>query len=151
MTSTTADAAGTPRLDLMASDVEASYSARADEYTEQLGSMFEVHPSDVQLVTAWAEQVDGTLLDAGCGPGHWTSYLAGRRCRSRFGRTSPPGEGSAPASGLQEEPRPGNGPSGGTATELSSRSTPKACTARPQAPRHSVKLYSEVSKELYAS
>ena len=38
--------------------------------------MTAVHPSDVQLVTTWAEQIDGPLLDAGCGPGHWTGYLA---------------------------------------------------------------------------
>jgi SAM-dependent methyltransferase len=60
----------------MASDVEASYSHRAGEYAKHLGSMTSVHPSDVQLVTSWAAQVDGPLLDAGCGPGHWTGYLA---------------------------------------------------------------------------
>jgi SAM-dependent methyltransferase len=60
----------------MTSDVEASYSHRAAEYTQHLGSMTSVHPSDVQLVTSWAAHVDGPLLDAGCGPGHWTGYLA---------------------------------------------------------------------------
>jgi SAM-dependent methyltransferase len=62
----------------MAPDVEASYSDRAIEYTERFGSMSSVHPSDLQLVTTWAEQIDGSLLDAGCGPGHWTGYLARR-------------------------------------------------------------------------
>jgi SAM-dependent methyltransferase len=37
-----------------------------------------VHPSDVQVVTSWAVSVDGSLLDAGCGPGHWTAHLAGQ-------------------------------------------------------------------------
>ncbi|MBT2501305.1 class I SAM-dependent methyltransferase [Curtobacterium sp. ISL-83] len=37
--------------------------------------MASVHPSDVHLVTGWAERVEGTLLDAGCGPGHWTAHL----------------------------------------------------------------------------
>jgi SAM-dependent methyltransferase len=60
----------------MTTKVEASYMNRAVEYTEHLGSMTSVHPSDVQLVTSWAAQVDGPLLDAGCGPGHWTGYLA---------------------------------------------------------------------------
>jgi SAM-dependent methyltransferase len=60
----------------MEPDVESSYSHRAVEYTERFGSMTSVHPSDVQLVTTWAEQIDGPLLDAGCGPGHWTGYLA---------------------------------------------------------------------------
>lgn len=57
-------------------DVLTSYARRAAEYTELLGSMAAVHPSDAQLVTAWAESVDGPLLDAGCGPGHWTAHLA---------------------------------------------------------------------------
>jgi SAM-dependent methyltransferase len=35
-----------------------------------------VHPSDVHLVTSWAATIDGPLLDAGCGPGHWTAHLA---------------------------------------------------------------------------
>lgn len=59
----------------MASDVDASYSLRAADYTEHFGSMSTVHPSDVQLVASWAERIDGPLLDAGCGPGHWTSFL----------------------------------------------------------------------------
>ena len=46
------------------------------QYAEQLGSMATVHPSDVHLVTSWAAQLDGPLLDAGCGPGHWATYLA---------------------------------------------------------------------------
>jgi SAM-dependent methyltransferase len=62
----------------MASDVEAFYQRRAAEYTEHLGSMSTVHPSDAQLVTSWAAHVEGPLLDAGCGPGHWTAYLAER-------------------------------------------------------------------------
>lgn len=40
--------------------------------------MTSVHPSDLQLVTAWADEVRGPLLDAGCGPGHWSGYLARR-------------------------------------------------------------------------
>ncbi|MBF4561249.1 class I SAM-dependent methyltransferase [Agreia pratensis] len=60
----------------MASDVEVSYSRRAAEYTERLGSVATVRPSDLHLVTSWAAEVEGPLLDAGCGPGHWTGYLA---------------------------------------------------------------------------
>ena len=59
----------------MSSDVEAAYSDRAADYAEQLGSMSSVHPSDRQLITSWAAQVTGPILDAGCGPGHWTAYL----------------------------------------------------------------------------
>lgn len=55
----------------------AAYSARADEYADLLGAMSAVHPSDRQLVDSWAAQLNGSVLDAGCGPGHWTNYLAG--------------------------------------------------------------------------
>lgn len=37
-----------------------------------------VHRSDLQLVMTWASCVEGPLLDAGCGPGHWTAHLAGQ-------------------------------------------------------------------------
>lgn len=53
-----------------------AYSARAAEYAAQLGSMSAVHPSDRQLVDTWAARVSGPVLDAGCGPGHWTNHLA---------------------------------------------------------------------------
>ena len=59
----------------MSSDVEGAYSNRAADYVEQLGSISAAHPSDLELITTWATQVRGPLLDAGCGPGHWTAYL----------------------------------------------------------------------------
>lgn len=59
-------------------DVETAYAARAGEYADALGSMDAVHPSDRQLVDTWASHVSGRVLDAGCGPGHWTDYLS--RC-----------------------------------------------------------------------
>ena len=62
----------------MPSDVEAAYSARAGEYVAMLGSISSAHPSDLQLIGSWAAQVRGLLLDAGCGPGHLTAYLAAR-------------------------------------------------------------------------
>ena len=34
-----------------------------------------VHPSDRQLVDTWSSNVSGPILDAGCGPGHWTDHL----------------------------------------------------------------------------
>lgn len=34
-----------------------------------------VHPSDRQLVSMWAEAIEGAVIDAGCGPGHWTNFL----------------------------------------------------------------------------
>lgn len=60
----------------MTSDVRAAYERRAAAYTERLGSMAAVHPADEHLVSTWAAGVDGPVLDAGCGPGHWTAHLA---------------------------------------------------------------------------
>lgn len=62
----------------MSPDVRTFYSARFDEYTALFGSMSFVHPSDECLVSSWAHQVKGRLLDAGCGPGHWTAHLVGQ-------------------------------------------------------------------------
>jgi SAM-dependent methyltransferase len=56
-------------------DVSRAYSHRSAEYTELFGSMSSVHPSDRQLVSTWADGVDGAVLDAGCGPGQWTDFL----------------------------------------------------------------------------
>lgn len=67
----------TNALDPM-TEVTRAYAGRAAEYTDLLGSMDAVHPSDRQFVDIWAEMVSGPALDAGCGPGHWTNYLAGR-------------------------------------------------------------------------
>jgi hypothetical protein len=52
-----------------------AYSGRATEYIDLLGSMSSVHPSDLQIVSTWAGDVHGNLIDAGCGPGHWTNFL----------------------------------------------------------------------------
>jgi SAM-dependent methyltransferase len=59
----------------MPPDVEAAYSRQAADYIGRFGTMASVHPSDLQLVSSWAAQVDGPILDAGCGPGHWTFRL----------------------------------------------------------------------------
>jgi SAM-dependent methyltransferase len=61
----------------------AAYSSRAAEYIELLGSMAAVHPSDLQLVSAWASDVDGEIIDGGCGPGHWTNFLAAQGLAAR--------------------------------------------------------------------
>ncbi|MEC5185480.1 SAM-dependent methyltransferase [Cryobacterium sp. MP_3.1] len=62
----------------MAFESTTAYSRRAGEYAEQLGSMASVHPLDRQLLTGWAGRQGGPVIDAGCGPGHWTGYLAER-------------------------------------------------------------------------
>jgi len=60
-------------------EVTDAYSRRAEEYIDVLGSVDAMHPSDRQLIESWGDSVDGPALDAGCGPGHWTSHLARRR------------------------------------------------------------------------
>ncbi|WP_395243254.1 class I SAM-dependent methyltransferase [Agromyces sp. MMS24-K17] len=67
----------------MVNDVRAAYSARAAEYAELFDSMSAVHRADLELVTRWADGLDGPVLDAGCGPGHWTDFLAGRGLQAR--------------------------------------------------------------------
>lgn len=55
--------------------VRAAYTARADEYTALLGSVSAMDPVDVQVVCDWAARCEGLVVDAGCGPGHWTDLL----------------------------------------------------------------------------
>ncbi|WP_099084505.1 class I SAM-dependent methyltransferase [Nostoc linckia] len=62
----------------MPSVVGAAYSTRAAEYVEKLGSIATMHPSDLALIKSWAAHVNGPILDAGCGPGHWSAYLSER-------------------------------------------------------------------------
>ncbi|MGF0115132.1 class I SAM-dependent methyltransferase [Promicromonospora sp. Marseille-Q5078] len=57
-------------------DASADYAARAEEYTALFGSMDAVHDDDRDLVTRWAAGLTGRVVDAGCGPGHWTDFLA---------------------------------------------------------------------------
>lgn len=61
----------------MTSDVSDAYSRRAQEYIDLFGTMAAVHPSDRRLVETWASGIEGPVLDAGCGPGHWSDFLAG--------------------------------------------------------------------------
>ena len=37
--------------------------------------MSAVHPLDRQLVSTWAREIEGRVIDAGCGPGQWTNFL----------------------------------------------------------------------------
>lgn len=57
--------------------VGGAYSVRSGEYIDLFGAMTSTHPSDRTLVASWAETLSGSVLDAGCGPGQWTDFLAG--------------------------------------------------------------------------
>ncbi|KDP92633.1 MULTISPECIES: class I SAM-dependent methyltransferase [Clavibacter] len=67
----------------MTGPVADAYAARAAEYAERLGTLDAVHPADLALVTTWAHGITGSVLDAGCGPGHWTALLASRGLDAR--------------------------------------------------------------------
>ncbi|MFC7373749.1 MULTISPECIES: class I SAM-dependent methyltransferase [unclassified Brachybacterium] len=53
-----------------------AYSRRAQEYSDLLGSIDAMAPTDRHRIETWAAEVHGPILDAGCGPGHWTAHLA---------------------------------------------------------------------------
>lgn len=54
------------------------YAARAVEYTELLGDIGQMDEVDRARIGNWADGVEGRILDAGCGPGHWTAFLVDR-------------------------------------------------------------------------
>lgn len=64
-------------------DVTDAYAHRAIEYEDLLGCMDAVHVEDRRLIDAWARSIDGRVLDAGCGPGHWTDHLVGQGLDAR--------------------------------------------------------------------
>lgn len=55
--------------------VRRAYAGRAAEYTTALGAIDDMHERDRHRLERWAEQIDGAVIDAGCGPGHWTDFL----------------------------------------------------------------------------
>lgn len=58
--------------------VARAYGAMAEQYTQRLGSVEAMHPADRLRIGQWAQQLPGPIVDAGCGPGHWTDFLHGR-------------------------------------------------------------------------
>lgn len=64
----------------MAKNSRNVYVDRAREYAMHLGSMDAVHPADRHLIETWSDHIRGKILDAGCGPGHWTAHLDQRGC-----------------------------------------------------------------------
>jgi ubiquinone/menaquinone biosynthesis C-methylase UbiE len=57
------------------STVRDAYAARSAEYIDLLGSIEDTAEPDREYVLAWAQRVDGRIVDVGCGPGQWTNYL----------------------------------------------------------------------------
>lgn len=57
--------------------VHEAYESRATEYIEVLGSIEAMSPVDQVAIEEWFRGIDGRIVDAGCGPGHWTAHLRG--------------------------------------------------------------------------
>ncbi|RSM34561.1 class I SAM-dependent methyltransferase [Amycolatopsis balhimycina DSM 5908] len=57
-------------------DTATSYDTVADSYADFVSDALEKEPYLKAALTLFAAQVDGPALDAGCGPGHFTAYLA---------------------------------------------------------------------------
>jgi ubiquinone/menaquinone biosynthesis C-methylase UbiE len=55
--------------------VGSAYDARAEEYVKLFGDVSRLAVPDRELIGCWRDSRSGLLLDAGCGPGHWTSFL----------------------------------------------------------------------------
>lgn len=47
----------------------------AEDYIRLLGHMGSVHAADRIFIEDAFAPVDGLIVDAGCGPGHWTAHL----------------------------------------------------------------------------
>lgn len=60
-----------------------AYGHRSAEYVQALGSMESTHAEDRQLVSRWGRQINGPIIDVGCGPGHWTDFLNSQGCDVR--------------------------------------------------------------------
>ncbi|WP_217181812.1 class I SAM-dependent methyltransferase [Streptomyces sp. AC495_CC817] len=56
--------------------IAAAYDARAAEYIEVAGALEQMDDRDLRTIAAWRDTTTGVLLDAGCGPGHWTEFLS---------------------------------------------------------------------------
>ena len=60
------------------SDVEviaASYDLWAPVYIERFAAASKADVEDRDLIRTWAAALQGPVLDAGCGPGHWSAFL----------------------------------------------------------------------------
>ncbi|KJQ54473.1 class I SAM-dependent methyltransferase [Microbacterium sp. SA39] len=55
--------------------IAGAYDARASEYIRMAGSVEQMDARDRDLISRWRDATPGRLLDAGCGPGHWTDLL----------------------------------------------------------------------------
>ena len=52
-----------------------AYDGRAGEYLAAAGTLEQMDERDRTVIARWRDATSGALLDAGCGPGHWTAFL----------------------------------------------------------------------------
>ena len=50
-------------------------AARASEYISLFGSIDAAAEQDREFVFTWARNINGRIIDIGCGPGQWANYL----------------------------------------------------------------------------
>jgi ubiquinone/menaquinone biosynthesis C-methylase UbiE len=67
--------AGTSGADAADAAIANAYDARAREYVGLAGAVDQMDPRDRDAIARWRDATPGRLLDAGCGPGHWTGFL----------------------------------------------------------------------------
>jgi trans-aconitate methyltransferase len=58
--------------------VTRAYGFSAPAYIEAFGSADLAAAEDRELIGAWSRAISGPVLDAGCGPGHWSAFLHAR-------------------------------------------------------------------------
>lgn len=63
------------RAEVHAQAVRDAYSSMSKQYIRLVGACSQEHDDDMSLVRRHLAGMAGSVLDLGCGPGHWTSYL----------------------------------------------------------------------------
>lgn len=61
-------------------EVREAYGRRAEEYADLFAKTEAMDERDRKLVSHWATQLTGRIIDAGCGPGQWTDFLRTEGC-----------------------------------------------------------------------
>lgn len=65
-----------------------------------MGSIEAMHERDRHLISRWAARLSGQIVDAGCGPGHWTDFLDKHGSNVRRSRAGVHRTGEGAVSGL---------------------------------------------------
>lgn len=55
--------------------IQSAYGSWAPAYIDMFGSEDKAPAQDRAVIAEWCTRVSGPVLDAGCGPGHWSAFL----------------------------------------------------------------------------